>query len=137
MKVAIFLIASLTTCLAWANSSDPLKVEIKDRYQSVSGDGYEEGVEITFEAYGRLGNKTLPVVDVPPMDNYADCDSGTPVELEKKVFSPNNADSLFRGKYRVFVSTSVEGDSGGCLIWVKDAGGGTVGIVDYSYVTDF
>lgn len=101
-------------------------------YYSAFGDGYETGVELTLSTFVQEGLATEDLLDVviPRDDNYAACSFTG--------FSAVNATSLFAANITVNIATSVEGDSGGCLVFVKTkADNRTIAILDYRYTTDY
>lgn len=101
-------------------------------YSEVTGDALEAGLLIQIELDDDNGNK-LPEISIPEGDNFADC-RVFEIKLEqRRVLIPNYT----LGTYKIWIATGVGGDTGGCLVMVKDANAETMKIVNYRYITDY
>lgn len=146
--LAIFKMLFLFILVACAGSSASASQESvnyltvdtsAERYFRVTGDGFENGVEILVTVFGKKEHPEEVLVDVefPEADNYAACK----LSQIKPLFAnqlPTTVSGYANHQYAITVTTAVVADTGGCLIWVKNAQDrATHVIVEYSYVTDY
>ncbi|MCK5071978.1 MAG: hypothetical protein KAQ98_01030 [Bacteriovoracaceae bacterium] len=133
-KLTITLIACLFTISALASLEygDYLKAG-DEFYSEINGDGYEDGFVAEVSLIEKSNSNPELIILIPETDNYADCNKAGIVLKEKRSLGS----SWNKFTYRVYIETSVEGDSGGCLVHIKDAEKQTLKIVNYNYTTGY
>ena len=125
-KIALGLMLCASLSNGYANVNEKIEATSEDTYfYTVYGDGYELGFYADIQA---LLNQPYKI-EIPPEDNFAGCT----VAVEPAPIGP-------AGHYaniRINIDTSVEGDTGGCLVFVKDQNNLTHAIIKYDYTTDY
>ncbi len=107
-----------------------------ERLQKVIRNGFEAGILANVKIYGPSDKDNTPIVEIPDPDNYGDCKVSN-IELVKND-NPVNSNSKFKEyTYEITIDTAVVTDTGGCLIWIKDANNETLSIIDYIYYIEF
>lgn len=136
MKLLLPLFIVFTTITVQAFDFEPVFLKAKGNglLASVSGDGYEAGFEIELKNVLQEGDSYMDIKrpTVVIRNNHADCDLyDVEIDRVEKVGKYLSVD------FKIFVTTAVEGDSGGCIAMVEDQKGDLLKVVDYNYTTDF
>ena len=103
-------------------------------FSEVSGNGYEEGIVSTVKTFDHKEVDATPLVEFPQPDNYADCRTSK-IELVKSEFTDESSYGWYT--YAITIDTAVVTDTGGCLVWIKNASSKeTISIINYKYSID-
>ena len=127
----VALVSSLLLTFSALAYSDYLRVNADKPQVEIMGDGYEEGIEITYK-FTASDMDIVPEVAIPEKYNYADCDLQ---DVTRKNVVKNGNEFILT--YEISVGTSVLGDSGGCTVILMGQKAGETSLVEYNYSTDY
>lgn len=127
----VALMASILLTFSALAYGDYLTVKADKSQVEIIGDGYEEGIEITYK-FTASDTDTVPEVAIPEKYNYADCELQ---EITRKNAVKNGNEFVLT--YKVTVGTSVVADSGGCMVILKGQKTAETSLVTYNYVTNY